>query len=430
MPLKREMTPEECFLKALQPDQKAISTQKGMEAFISELAKNGHITQQDTWITSVCPQPSPLHPITFDDFRRAVIDTEFKPERLAFEDHCARIDESLDLLERQVKKALTYPSDVVDLHFILSTIQELKQTIVGSSAATDNEQDNKIQRFRNFFWSRIEGIEPPVPMPIAQRIALVGQLVKANRKKIQLPVRARYQQRRQLKPGVCTFPADDSAKNRVEVIEVDALTASYTVYHKEALDFQIAREFLPSKCFRVPLDMKCEAGDKVWFIYEGTRYIPILQFFSASSKLSEQNPLFSHWRSRIAAALCDISMYGSKRLAAPLTSKNISVSSDGDVIAIVDAEWGAEKELDAREEPLAIQSLVNIMSELINEKVQGPILKCILEIAREGGCTIYDIVRHQYFRSFQPVADVRSQMRSMRSAAGDNQITQMGEDNV
>lgn len=414
------MTPEECFLKALQPDQKEITSQKQMETFISELARNGHITQQDTWITSVCPQPSPLHPITFDDFRRAVIDTEFKPERLNFEEHCARIDESLDLLERQVKKALTYPSDVVDLHYVLSTIQELKQTIIGSAAATDNEQDNKIQRFRNFFWSRIEGVEPPVPMPIAQRIALVGQLVKQNRKKIQLPVKARPGLRRQLKPGICTFPADDAAKNKIEVIEVDALTASYTVYHKEALDFQIAREFLPSHCFRTPLDIKCETGDKVWFMYEGTRYIPILQFFSAGSKLSEQNPLFAHWRSRIAAALCDISLYGSKRLASPLTAKNISVSADGDYIAIVDAEWGSEKELDAREEPFAIPSLIAIMSELINEKVQGPILKCILEIAREGGCTIFDIVRHQYFRSFQPAPDVRTQMRSLRSTTAEN----------
>lgn len=423
------MTPEECFLKALQPGQNSITAQKGMEAFISELAKNGHITQQDTWITSVCPQPSPLHPITFEDFRRAVIDTEFKPERLAFEDHCARIDESLDLLERQVKKALTYPSDVVDLHYILNTIQELKQTIVGSSTATDNEQDNKIQRFRNFFWSRIEGVEPPVPQPIAQRIALVGQFVKANRKKLQLPVRPRAGMRKQLKPGVCTFPALDSSKNKVDVIEVDALTASYTVYHKEALDFQIAREFLPSHCFRVPLDMKCEAGDKVWFMYEGTRYIPILQFFNAGSKLSEQNPLFAHWRSRIAAALCDISMYGSKRLAEPLTAKNISVAADGDVIAIVDAEWGAEKELDSREEPLAVPSLIGILNELINEKIQGPVLKCIIEIASEGGCTIYDLVRHQYFRAFQPVVDIRSQMRNFRTAEENpDKDTQRGEE--
>ncbi|KAK8899820.1 hypothetical protein M9Y10_002142 [Tritrichomonas musculus] len=422
------MTPEECFLKAVQPNQKEITAQKQMEVFISELARNGHITQQDTWITSVCPQPSPLHPITFEDFRRAVIDTEFKPERLNFEEHCARIDESLDLLERQVKKALTYPSDVVDLHYILSTIQELKQTIIGSSAATDNEEDNKIQRFRNFFWSRIEGIEPPVPMPIAQRIALVGQIVKQNRKKIQLPVKARTGLRRQIKPGVCTFPADDAVKNKIEVIEVDALTASYTVYHKEALEFQIAREFLPSKCFRVPLDIKCEAGDKVWFMYDGTRYIPILQFFNGGSKLSENNPLFAHWRSRIAAALCDISMYGSKRLAQPLTAKNISVSSDGDLIAIVDAEWGSEKELDAREEPFAIPSLINIMSELINEKVQGPILKCILEIAKEGGCTIFDIVRHQYFRSFQPAPDVRTQMRSLKTAPTDSSA--LPEDNT
>jgi hypothetical protein len=409
------MTPEECFQKALQPGQTAISSQKGMEAFISELAKNGHITQQDTWITSVCPQPSALRPITFEDFRRAVIDTEFKPERLAFEDHCARIDESLDLLERQVKKALTYPSDVVDLHFILSTIQDLKQKITGSSTSTDNEQDNKIQRFRNFFWSRIEGVEPPVPQPIAQRIAVVGQMVKANRKKLQPPVRPRPGMRKQLKPGVALCPALDSGKNKVDVIEVDALTASYTVYHKEALDFQIAREFLPSRCFRVPLDMKCETGDKVLFIYEGTRYIPIFQFFNSASKLSEQNPLFAHWRSRIVAALCDISLYGSKRLAAPLTAKNITVSADGDVIAIVDAEWGAEKELDSREEPLAVPSLVSIMNELIDEKIQGPVLKCILEIASEGGCTIFDLVRHQYFRAFQPVADIRTQMRNVRT---------------
>jgi hypothetical protein len=409
------MTPEECFMKALQPNQTSISSQKGMEVFISELAKNGHITQQDTWITSVCPQPSPLRPITFEDFRRAVIDTEFKPERIAFEEHCARIDESLDLLERQVKKALTYPSDVVDLHFILSTIQDLKQKIVGSSATTDNEQDNKIQRFRNFFWSRIEGIEPPVPQPIAQRIAIVGQMVKANRKKLQVPVRPRAGMRKQLKPGIALCPALDSGRNKVDIIEVDALTASYTVYHKEALDFQIAREFLPSRCFKVPLDMKCEAGDKVLFIYEGTRYIPLLQFFSATTKLSEQNPLFAHWRSRIAAALCDIAMYGSKRLAAPLTAKNIRIAADGDVIAIVDSEWGAEKELDSRDEPLAVPSLVAIMNELIEEKIQGPVLKCILEIASEGGCTIFDLVRHPYFRSFQPGADIRTQMRNIRT---------------
>ena len=408
------MTPEECFLRACPAGQTTISSQKGLESFIAELAKNGHISQQDTWITSVCPQPSPLHPITFDDFRRAVIDTEFKPERTAFEEHCGRIDESLDLLERQVKKALTYPSDVVDLHYILSTIQELKQTIVGSSTATDNEQDNKIQRYRNFFWSRIEGVEPPVPMPMAQRIALVGQMVKANRKKLVLPVRPKPGMKLQLKPGVSLSPGIDSAKNKVDVIEVDALTASYTTYHKEALDFQIAREFLPSRCFRIPLDMKVESGDKVQFIYEGMQYVPILQFFGSGTKLSEQNPLFAHWRSRIASALCDIAMYGSKRLAKPLTAKNISVAVDGDVIAIVDAEWGAEKELDSRDEPFAVPSLVGIMNELIDEKVQGPVLKCILEIASEGGCTIYDLVRHQYFHSFQPVGDVRGQMKNFK----------------
>ena len=408
------MTPEECFLHACQPGQTTLTSQKGLEVFISELAKNGHITQQDTWITSVCAQPSPLHPITFEDFRRAVIDTEFKPERIAFEEHCARIDESLDLLERQVKKALTYPSDVVDLHYILSTIQELKQTIIGSSTATDNEQDNKIQRFRNFFWSRIEGVEPPVPMPIAQRIALVGQMVKTNRKKLQMPVRPKPGMKLVLKPGVSICPGLDSARNKVDVIEVDALTASYTVYHKEALDFQIAREFLPSRCFRIPLDMKVEAGDKVQFIYEGIQYVPILDFFGSGTKISEQNPLFAHWRSRIASALCDISMYGSKRLAKPLSAKNISVSADGDVIAIMDAEWGAEKELDSREEPLAVPSLVGILNELIDEKVQGPVLKCILEIAGEGGCTIFDLVRHPYFRAFQPVVDIKGQMRNFK----------------
>ena len=210
--------PEECFQKALQPGTTAITSQKSMDTFISELAKNGHITQSDTWITSLFPQPSPLRPISFEDFRRAVIDTEFKPERVAFEDHCSKIDESLELLERQVKKALTYPSDVVDLHFILSTIQDLKKTIVGSSTTSDNEQDNKVQRYRNFFWSRIEGVEPPVPQPVAQRIALVGQLVKANRKKLQLPVRPKPGQRTTLRPGITFFPANDAQKNKVDVI--------------------------------------------------------------------------------------------------------------------------------------------------------------------------------------------------------------------
>lgn len=410
-----KMMPEECFQKALQPGCTAITSQKGMDVFISELAKNGHITQSDTWITSLFPQPSTLRPITFEDFRRAVIDTEFKPERVAFEDHCSKIDESLELLERQVKKALTYPSDVVDLHFILSTIQELKRTIIGSSTATDNEQDSKIQRYRNFFWSRIEGVEPPVPLPIAQRIALVGQMVKTNRKKLQLPVRPKAGLRTSIRSGVSFFPANDAQKNKVDVIEVDALSASYTAYHKEALDFQIAREFLPSHCFRVPLDMRVEGQDKVWFMYEGAHYIPIQNFFRPGSVMSETNPLFAHWRSRIAHALCDISMYGSKRLAAPLTAANITVSSDGDLIAITDAQWGAEKELDSREEPLAVPSLVTILSQLIPETVRGPVLKCILDIASEGGCTIYDLVRHQYFRSFQPVNDVRVQMKMTKS---------------
>jgi hypothetical protein len=222
--------------------------------------------------------------------------------------------------------------------------------------------------------------------------------------------------RKQLKPGVALVPSLDSAKNKIDVIEVDALTASYTVYHREALDFQIAREFLPSRCFRIPLDIRCESGDKVLFMYEGNRYFPITQFFNQGSKLSEQSPLFSHWRSRIAAAFCDIAMYGSRYLAAPLTAKNISVSSDGDAIAIVDAEWGAEKDLDCREEELAVPSLVHIMNELIDEKIQGPVLKCILEIASEGGCTIFDLVRHQYFRSFQPLADIRNQMKHFRAS--------------
>ena len=409
------MMPEECFQKALQPGTTAITSQKSMDTFISELAKNGHITQSDTWITSLFPQPSPLRPISFEDFRRAVIDTEFKPERVAFEDHCSKIDESLELLERQVKKALTYPSDVVDLHFILSTIQDLKKTIIGSSTTTDNEQDNKVQRYRNFFWSRIEGVEPPVPQPVAQRIALVGQLVKANRKKLQLPVRPKPGQRTTLRPGITFFPANDAQKNKVDVIEVDALAASYTAYHKEALDFQIAREFLPSHCFRSPLDMRIEGQDKVWFMYEGGHYIPITTFFRPGSVMSETNPLFAHWRSRIAHALCDISMYGSKRLAVPLNASNIYVASDGDLISITNAQWGAEKELDSREEPLAVQSLVTILSQLIPESVRGPVLKCILEIAGEGACTIYDLVRHQYFRSFQPLSDVKTQMKMTKS---------------
>ncbi|OHT01798.1 hypothetical protein TRFO_07348 [Tritrichomonas foetus] len=409
------MTPEECFLKALQPNQSSITSQKGMDAFIAELAKNGHITQQDTWVTAVCAQPSPLHPISFEEFRRAMIDTEYKQERLTFEDHCVRIDESLDLLDIQVKKALTYSSDVVDLHYILSTIQDLKCTIIGSSAATDNEQDNKIQRYRNFFYGRIEGVDPPVPQPVSQRMALVGQMVKANRKKLQYPVRPKGGAKRMIKPGVCVLSALDNAKNKVEIIEIDSLIASYTIYHKEALDFQIAREFIPSKCFKIPLDMKCEVNDKVWFMYEGTRHIPILSFFTFGSKMSEQNPLFSHWRSRIAHALCDISMYGSKYLSAPITAKNITVTSDGDLIAIVEAQWGSEKELDARNEPFAVLSLIGILNELISEKVQSPVLKTILEVAHEGGVTIYDLIKQPYFRSFQPISDVRSHMKSVKT---------------
>lgn len=408
------MTPEECFLHSLEPGSTQITSQKNMDMFVAELAKNGHITQQDTWITSLFPQPSASRPVTFENFKHAVIDTEFKTERVAFEDHCSHVDESLDLLERQVKKALSYPSDVVNLHFILSTIQDLKQTIIGSTTATDNEQDNKLQRYRNFFWSRIDGIEPPVPQPVAQRIAMIGSLVKNARKKIQPPVRAKGAAKRTIRPGVCIFPAQDAIKNKIDVIEVDALTASYTSYHKEALDFQIAREFLPSRCFRSPLDMRCETGDKVWFMYESNRYIPIEPFFRGPTAIGEQSPLFAHWRSRIAAALCDIAMYGSKRLATPLHASNIHVQADGDFICIVDAEWGADKDVEGREEPLVIPSLINIMEELIAPAGQGPVLRCILEIAREGGCTIYDVVRHPFFRALQPAGDIRNQIRLSR----------------
>ena len=109
-------------------------------------------------------------------------------------------------------------------------------------------------------------------------------------------------------------------------------------------------------------------------------------------------------------------MYGSKRLAVPLNASNIYVASDGDLIAITNAQWGAEKELDSREEPLAVQSLVTILSQLIPEPVRGPVLKCILEIASEGACTIYDLVRHQYFRAFQPLTDVKAQMKTTKTA--------------
>lgn len=409
------MNPEDCFQRALEPGQTAITSPKNMEIFISELSRNGHISQNDTWITSLFPAPSTSKPVTFESFKRAVIDTEYKNERIAFEEHCSRVDESLDLLERQVKKALSYPNDVVNLSFILSTIQDLKQTIIGKSSANDNEQDNKLQRFRNLFWSRIERNEPPVPQPIAQRVALVGNLIKNNRKKIQMPIKSKGGVKRQIRPGVSIFLAQDTAKNRLDVIEVDSLVASYTSYHKEALDFEIAREFLPSRCFRTPLDMKCEAGDKVWFIYESARYIPITTFFTGSATVGEQSPLFSHWRSRIASALCDITMYGSKRLASPLKACNIHVSSDGENICIVDAEWGADKDIESREEPLAVQSIINIIEDLIPTQNQSQVLKCIMEIAKDGGCSIFDMVRHPFFRSFQSPVDVRNQMKASRS---------------
>lgn len=416
------MNPEECFQHSLEPGTTEITSQKNMELFVAELAKNGHITQQDTWITSLFPQPSPTRPVTFENFKRAVIDTEFKNERLAFEEHCAHVDESMDLLERQVKKALSYPSDVVNLHFILNTIQDLKQTIAGSTAATDNEQDNKVQRYRNFFWSRIDGVDPPIPQPIAQRIAYVGQLVKNQRKKVQPPVKSRSGTKKQICPGVCCFAAQDAAKNMIDVIEVDALTASYTAYHKEALDFEIAREFLPSHCFRSPLDMRCETGDKVWFMYDSNRYLPILSFFRGPTAIGEQSPLFAHWRSRIASALCDLTMYGSKRLAAPLGAANINVTADGDQICIVDAEWGADKDVEAHDEPLAIPSLIKIIDEIILPNLQGPVLKCILEIAREGGCTIFDIVRHPYFRALQSQGEVKNQIALSRSKGGETSV--------
>jgi hypothetical protein len=216
--------------------------------------------------------------------------------------------------------------------------------------STDNEQDNTIQRFQNFFWSGIEGVEPPVPQPIA----VVGQMVKAIPKKLQGSDRPCVGMRKLLKPGMALCPALDSSKNKV-----GALMASNSVFHKAGLDFQIAREFLPSWCFGVPLDTKCETGTKVLSIYEGTRNIPIVPFFNSVSKLSEENRLFAHWRSKIVAILCDISLYGS-------TARSIIVSAAGDVIAIVHTE----KELDSREEPLTVPSVVSIMNELINEKIQ------------------------------------------------------------
>ena len=412
------MTPEECFLRAVEGDSKEITSQQQMDIFVNELAKNGHITQSDSWITSLFPQPSTSRPVTFETFKRAVIDTEFKSERIAFEEHCAHVDESLDLLERQVRKALSYPSDVVNLHFILSTIQDLKQTIAGSSTATDNEQETKMQRYRNFFWTRIEAVEPPTPMPIAQRIAYIGQLIKNQRKRVQPPIKpTRPGVKKQLAPGVFLFAATDAARNKIDIIEIDALTASYTAYHKQALDFELSREFLPTKCFRSPLDMRVE-GDKVWFMYDSNRYLPITGYFRSSAPVGEQSPLFAHWRTRIASAICDIAMYCSKFLAQPLSADNIYVSSDGNYICIVDAEWGADRDVEGREEPLAVPSLIKIIDELIPPTNQGPVLHTILEIAREGGCTIYDIVRHPYFRTLQPQGDVKNLMSLTRSKGG------------
>jgi hypothetical protein len=105
---------------------------------------------------------------------------------------------------------------------------------------THNEQDNTIQRFRNFFWSRINVVEPPVP----QSIAVVRQMVKVIRKKRQGSGLPRVGMRKLLKPGIAIYHVLDSAKNKV-----NSLTASNSVFHKAALDFQIAREFLLRRCF-------------------------------------------------------------------------------------------------------------------------------------------------------------------------------------
>lgn len=409
------MNAEECFQKALQPGKTAIQTQKSMDQFVAELAQNEHITQQDSWISSLFPQPSPLHPITFEDFRRAVIDTEFRQERIAFEEHCEAVDESLELLERQITKALTFPSDVVDLHFILDTIQSLKKSILGTAITGDSEAEATEQRHRNFFWGRIEGIDPPARIPLASRIASVGQMVRQNRKKVQLPVKQKSANKKQIRTGVYQFQAVDSSRMKIDVIEVDAVTSTYTSFQREALDFQIARELLPSHCFRIPLDTRSEGGDKIWFMYEGIHYIPFTQFFNSNTVLAEQNPLFAHWRTRIASALVDISMYCSKQLLVPLTAKNIMVSSDGDYIAIVDAEWGADKDLENPEEPLAVPSLVSIVEDAIPVSLRGPVLKSIIEIASSGECTIFDIIRHPYFRSLQPISDIRVNMQASRS---------------
>ena len=416
------MTPEECFLRSISNGSNSITNPKEMEIFVSELAKNGHITQQDNWITSLFPQPSSSRPVTFDDFKRAVIDTEFKSERLTFEDHCSKVDESLDLLERQVKKALSYPSEVVNLHFILSTIQDLKKSIVGKGLSGDNEQDTKSQRYKNFFWSRIEGIELPPIMQIPQRLSLIGQQIKINRKKLQYPIKPKTNNSKQLQLGVQLIPALDSNRNKVDIIEIDVLNCSYSSYFKESQDFEICREFLPSKCFRIPLDVKIENNDKVWFIYEYNRYIPIINFFKGFNAIGEQSQLFLHWRSRIVSALCDISLYGSKFLLKPLNSNNIHICGDGDLICLLDIEWGSDKDLELKEEPLAISSLINIIEELIPNQQQGPVLKCILEICKENSCTIYDIARHPYFRSFQPLNEIKSLMRINRGKNDDNYL--------
>lgn len=293
----------------------------------------------------------------------------------------------------------------------------LSKLLLEVSNSNDSEQENKIQRLKSFFWSRIDGTEPPVPQSYASRISLTGQFVKSYRKKIKHPVKPRSTVKKQLRPGIFIFQANDADKLKIDVIEIDALTASYSSYHKEALDFQICREFLPSHCFKIPYDMKIDQSDKVWFMYEGTKYNPITNFFNENSRLAEQNPLFTHWRCRIATALCDIAMYGSKSLVSPLHAKNIQIAADGDTIAIVDAHWGPDKELESRTEPLAVPSLVNILEEIVPENMRSPVLSAILEVAKDGACTIYDIVMHPFFRSGQSSNDVKGHMKTVRAVS-------------
>jgi hypothetical protein len=89
---------------------------------------------------------------------------------------------------------------------------------------------------------------------------------------------------------------------------------------------------------------------------------------------------------------CDISLYGS-------TTRNITVSAAGDV----------ENELYSCEEPLTAPLVVSIMNELINEKIQGSELQCVLD----RDYAIFDLDMNQYLRAFQLAADIRMQMRNV-----------------